>query len=51
MVEVHDVRAKGSRRLSTEHSYAIQDQLLSSKMLEKTAQLKRKIKILNQEVR
>ena len=43
--------AKIARRVNIEHSYVSREQPLSPKMVQKTAKLKRKIKILAQKVR
>ena len=42
---------KIARRINIEHSYISREQPLSPKMVQKTAKLKRKIKILTQKVR
>ena len=53
VVEVQDAPTpeKIARRVNVEHSYISQDQPLSPEMVEKTAQLRKKIKILTQRVR
>ena len=43
--------AKIARRINIEHSYISREQPLSSKMVQKTAKFKRKIKMLTQKVR